>query len=99
MRAVARRKGAIAATLGDVLCPVRPHRADILEVLSSHPIAHFACHGETDWDDPALSRLVLHDHQNRPLTVADINTLHLNGALAFLSACSTASPSPRLNAA
>jgi CHAT domain-containing protein len=59
-------------------------------------VAHFACHGISDQDDPAGSRLLLHDHASRPLDVTAISRLHLKADLAFLSACSTTQTSPRL---
>ncbi|MFL6117865.1 MAG: CHAT domain-containing protein [Catenulispora sp.] len=59
--------------------------------------AHFACHAIGHPDDPSAGRLVLHDHADRPMTVADIARLDLDRAeLAFLSACSTARPGIRL---
>jgi tetratricopeptide (TPR) repeat protein len=58
--------------------------------LPDHRIAHFACHGLSDWADPAASRLLLHDHASRPLTVTAVSDLNLTSAdLAYLSACST----------
>lgn len=63
--------------------------------LARHGIAHFACHGLSDRADSAASRLLLHDHATRPLTVAAVSGLHLPGAdLAYLSACSTSDTSP-----
>ena len=71
-------------------------RDDVLGALPDHEIAHFACHGIADWTDPATSRLVLHDHQTHPFTVADIAKLRLPRArLAYLSACSTADTNPQ----
>jgi CHAT domain-containing protein len=59
--------------------------------------AHFACHGHSDLASPSNSCLLLDDHEQRPLTVTDVARLRLDDAdLAFLSACSTASPSGRL---
>ena len=66
-----------------------PTRDTVLAVLPGYPVAHFACHGYTDWANPAASQLILHDYQISPLTVADISACHLNGGLAFLSACNT----------
>jgi tetratricopeptide (TPR) repeat protein len=73
-----------------------PTRADVLAAIPDHRIAHFACHGYANWDDPASSRLVLHDHLTDPLTVADISRLQLLSGLAYLSACDTAVTSFRL---
>ena len=87
---------AIKALIPEALRPDRPTRAEVLAALPTHPVAHFSCHGLANWNDPATSRLILHDHQTNPLTVADISALHLTGALAYLSACSTSSTSPRL---
>ncbi|WP_165975378.1 CHAT domain-containing protein [Actinomadura rubrisoli] len=65
--------------------------------LPGHAFVHFACHAIADTDHPSRSRLILHDHRNRPLTVPDIARLRLNGArLAYLSACSTHRTSPEL---
>jgi tetratricopeptide (TPR) repeat protein len=58
---------------------------------------HFACHGFMDMDKPSSGRLLLADHQQRPLTVADLARLGVDGPeLAFLSACSTGRPAARL---
>jgi tetratricopeptide (TPR) repeat protein len=74
----------------------RPTRDTVLAALPGHPIAHFACHGESDWDDPAASHLVLYDHGTAPLTIGEISALRLAGGLAYLSACETALGSPAL---
>lgn len=69
----------------------------VMAAVARHRWAHFACHGVSDLDNPSASRLVLHDHLTRPLTVMDLAGLGLADAeLAFLSACSTAQPSSRL---
>jgi hypothetical protein len=69
----------------------------VLAALTHHSVAHFACHGVSTWDDPGSSYLVLHDHQESPLTVTAIAQLDLDHAdLAYLSACSTADPGPHL---
>jgi tetratricopeptide (TPR) repeat protein len=65
-------------------------QGSVLEAFRRHGIAHLACHGVADWRDPSRSRLVLHDHQTRPLTVHEVTKLRLESAqLAYLSACST----------
>jgi tetratricopeptide (TPR) repeat protein len=69
----------------------------VLKALPTGRWAHFACHGASDPSDPSASRLLLTDHQQRPLTVVDVARLRLDDArLAFLSACSTARPGRRL---
>lgn len=68
--------------------------AAVLDALPGHCVAHFACHGFSDWNDPEASRLLLADH---PLTVTAISGLSLARAdLAYLSACSTSRTHPRL---
>jgi tetratricopeptide (TPR) repeat protein len=69
----------------------------VLTALATGRWAHFACHGVSDPSSPSASRLLLTDHQQRPLTVLDVARLRLDDAgLAFLSACSTAQPGRRL---
>jgi tetratricopeptide (TPR) repeat protein len=63
----------------------------VMTALPSHACVHFACHAESDIDDPSDSHLLLTDYHTRPLTVAHLTRAHLQGAeLAFLSACTTA---------
>ena len=62
--------------------------------LVRHPLAHFACHGGVDADEPTRGGLFLYDGV---LTVGAISRLRLEAAgLAFLSACRTAWSGPRL---
>ena len=69
----------------------RPDRDQVLAELPGHRIAHFACHGSYDLENPANSRLLLHDHERNPLSVGDLSAVNLDGAqLAYLSACHTA---------
>jgi tetratricopeptide (TPR) repeat protein len=78
---------AIPAQPGDVL----PTAANVLALLPACDIAHFSCHGESSPTDPSLSRLLLHDHDTAPFTVAALAPVRLeNARLAYLSACSTA---------
>ncbi|MEO3859432.1 CHAT domain-containing protein [Acrocarpospora sp. B8E8] len=68
-----------------------PTKTRVLTHLTTCAIAHFACHGLSDPADPSASRLLLHDHQHDPLTVASLAPITLSHArLAYLSACSTA---------
>lgn len=72
-------------------------RDAVLSALPEAAWAHFACHGHCDPVSPSASRLLLHDHQQHPLTVIDVTRLRQEQAvLAFLSACSTARPGDRL---
>ena len=73
-------------------------REAVLAAIPHHRVAHFACHGLSDWNAPASSRLLLYDHTTAPLTVEpSCSRLHLAGAeLAYLSACSTTNTSPEL---
>ncbi len=74
-----------------------PDTARVLEGLQRCCIAHFACHGTTDYADPSSSGLILQKGaggaalaQDR-LTVRSISELDLRHVrLAYLSACSTA---------
>jgi hypothetical protein len=72
-------------------------RAAVQTALPRHAVAHFACHARCDTADPAASTLFLQDHQDAPLTLADILALRLDqGRLAYLSACETAATAERL---
>jgi hypothetical protein len=75
-----------------------PTKANVLALLSSCQIAHFACHSRSDPADPSRSLLLLHDHESDPLTVASLVPVKLDQAqLAYLSACRTAvTDSPEL---
>ncbi|QKV73650.1 CHAT domain-containing tetratricopeptide repeat protein [Amycolatopsis sp. Hca4] len=65
-------------------------RESVATNLATCDIAHFACHGEADWLDPAQGKLLLHDHIANPLTVQRLVALQLTKAtLAYLSACDT----------
>jgi hypothetical protein len=62
----------------------------VVDALPAHRVAHFACHGVSDWRDPGRSRLLLYDHDSKPLTIAALSALDLSDAeFAYLSACST----------
>ncbi|MFG2358664.1 CHAT domain-containing protein [Streptomyces sp. NPDC048521] len=72
-----------------------PTAAAVLSRLPHCAIAHFACHG-APYTNPSQSRLLLHDHATTPLTVAALTRLDLKQAqLAYLAACTTASPISR----
>jgi CHAT domain-containing protein/tetratricopeptide (TPR) repeat protein len=62
----------------------------VMDALPRHGVAHFACHGLSNWNDPGTSRLILYDHDSKPMTVTALSGLNLSAAnLAYLSACST----------
>ncbi|MCX4773713.1 CHAT domain-containing protein [Streptomyces sp. NBC_01285] len=87
---------AITSLMPDARILATPTRDTVLNALPSHGIAHFSCHGEANWTDPARSHLVLTDHTTAPLTIADITALDLTAELAYLSACDTSRTAPRL---
>ncbi|MFF9316125.1 CHAT domain-containing protein [Streptomyces sp. NPDC014748] len=81
----------------DLLTGAEATLARVLAALPAHPYAHFACHGVSDPDDPSRARLLVHDHQQAPLTVRQVARLDLPRArLAVLSACETARGAERL---
>jgi hypothetical protein len=47
----------------------RPTKKQVISLLDSCPIAHFACHGRSAVDDPSKSTLLLDDWEDDPLTV------------------------------
>ncbi|MFL6120831.1 CHAT domain-containing protein [Actinophytocola sp.] len=66
----------------------------VLSRLAASEWAHFACHAASDPVDPGESRLLVHDHADKPLRVVEISRLNLSKPeFAFLSACSTATTS------
>ncbi|MER5986701.1 CHAT domain-containing protein [Streptomyces sp. NPDC001787] len=74
--------------------PAAATATNVLKHLPDCDIAHFACHAETDPDDPLLSRIILDGDADGPLTVDRLASVHLDQAsLAYLSACRSADPS------
>ncbi|MFD5949715.1 CHAT domain-containing protein [Streptomyces collinus] len=66
----------------------RATRADVLDVLPTSHVVHFACHAGQDLVNPSQGHLRLHDGA---LDVLEIARLRLDTAeLAYLSACQTA---------
>ena len=70
----------------------RPKRNDVLPLLATSSMAHFACHGTADINDPSLSQLKLRDWKKAPLDVrALLNSSSLTKLqFVYLSACETA---------
>jgi CHAT domain-containing protein len=84
--------GVPATILTDLMSPPSPPtKLALIAGLPGHAWAHIACHAVTDPDRPALSQLLLADHQDDPFTVLDLTGLALpNPDLLYLSACTTA---------
>jgi CHAT domain-containing protein len=61
-------------------------REVVLTQAAQHDILHLAAHGEARLDNPIFAHIALADGQ---LTMADVFTLRLDGALVTLSACET----------
>ncbi|MFF3019064.1 CHAT domain-containing protein [Streptomyces sp. NPDC057939] len=71
-------------------------RENVETALKAAHRVHFACHADTDPNDPAAGQLRLADHATRPFDVTAISALRLTDAeFAFLAACSTAAPGLR----
>ena len=60
----------------------------VINHLADHTVAHFACHGAQDIQEPLKSGLLLHDGRLDLSTL--IHTRLPRARLAFLSACETA---------
>ncbi|WP_326809982.1 CHAT domain-containing protein [Streptomyces scopuliridis] len=81
----------------EVLTGASATHSAVVSALPRHAYAHFACHALGDLERPSGSRLVLHDHAERPLTVRDLARLRLPSVrLAYFSACDTLRTSPEL---
>lgn len=75
--------------------PDATHTA-VTAALRRSSVTHFVCHGVSDLRGRGYSRLLLHDHQARAFTVADVSRLDIPHAdLAYLSACETTDTAPR----
>jgi CHAT domain-containing protein len=69
----------------------RPKRNDVLPLLATSSMAHFACHGTADNTDPSLSQLKLRDWKTAPLDVRALLRSPLKKLqFVYLSACETA---------
>jgi CHAT domain-containing protein len=73
----------------------QPDAASVMRQIHQCNIAHFACHGISDSTDPSQSGLLLQTAPAKPrLDILTVRKLcenhHLQGEIAYLSACSTA---------
>lgn len=77
----------------------RPSTAQVLRQLLSHDIAHFACHGVSDAENPSNSSLLLRRDNGMKvdrLSVGMISDINIDRAkIAYLSACSTTGDSSK----
>lgn len=73
-----------------------PTPDEVIAALPEYDVAHFACHAISDPDEPSRSRLLLGGPDGAQLTISDIGGLEIDSALAYLSACETTLPAPRL---
>ncbi|KAF4502975.1 TPR domain containing protein [Fusarium agapanthi] len=83
---------AICNSMGMSVMEPKPRKVDIEPCLQECSIFHFAGHGQTDELDPSMSRLLLEEGQQNPLTVGELLEMNLRKAspfLAYLSACGT----------
>ncbi|MFC4065782.1 CHAT domain-containing protein [Actinoplanes subglobosus] len=80
-----------ALTPVTVLAGEHATREAVLPALGNHAWAHFACHVSGEPERGTDIRLLLHDHEHRPVSLADIVRLRPASAeFAYLSACDTA---------
>ncbi|PZT70321.1 hypothetical protein DN402_33250 [Streptomyces sp. SW4] len=80
-----------------VLADAEAVSSRVRAALPGAPLVHFACHAVHSETEPSQGRLLLHDHDDSPFTVARISRLHLRRAeLAVLSSCDTARIGARL---
>ncbi|MEU1035795.1 CHAT domain-containing protein [Streptomyces mirabilis] len=81
----------------ELLADAAATHSAVVSALHRHAYAHFACHALGDLERASGSRLVLHDHTERPLTVRELARLRLPSVrLAYLSSCDTLLTSPEL---
>lgn len=81
----------VGCLLGECKIMRNPTLQEVVEALPTCRIAHFACHGITDSNNPSHSYLQLPDHEDHPLSVDLLMRLKMTGCgLAYLSACDTA---------
>ncbi|KAK4890408.1 hypothetical protein LTR27_010936 [Elasticomyces elasticus] len=72
----------------------RTSSAHALQLLTTHQVAHFACHAEPDAKDPSMGAIMLYDRLNDAIDSLSVYALSQFEApsawLAYLSACQTA---------
>jgi hypothetical protein len=80
---------AVQSAFPDTEILSRPCRIDVLTTLKKSPsVVHFTCHGETIYENPFESRLLLSDWESNPLTVDVLLEQEIRGLqFAYLSVC------------
>ena len=64
------------------------HLSEVRPELETCNIAHFACHGVANYEDPSLSTIRLEDWEKKPLSVRALLRMNLRKCqLVYLSAC------------
>jgi len=87
-RTVTEATEAVAAGGGTPLIGPAATRGAVREAVLDAAVVHFACHADSDPEDPSAGRLLLADGD---LLIRDIAELRLEAAeLSYLSACGTA---------
>nr|OQO29680.1 hypothetical protein B0A51_02585 [Rachicladosporium sp. CCFEE 5018] len=83
----------VRSRFASVECADQPSSEQVLTILARDEIKRilFSCHGDTNFDNPFKSTLLLQDWKTAPLTVDLIKQSNpVRGRKAFLSACFTA---------
>ena len=71
---------------------VSPKRSEVVSVLQTCSVVHFACHGETNWLYPLRSKLLFSDWETNPFVLGELGTANVAcGRFAYISACHSAS--------
>lgn len=66
----------------------QPTKREILENIRECSVAHFACHGEVNREDPSKSRILLSDWETNPFSVSEVSLEKFEHVqMAYLSAC------------
>jgi tetratricopeptide (TPR) repeat protein len=92
--AVAEAHAAAAAGPLDLYAREDATVENVLDAMAGADIVHLACHGRADVEDPLAGGLVLAD--DRVLTVGQLMEGELDARLVVVTACESASVSPRL---
>ena len=71
---------------------VSPTKSEVVPMLQTCSVVHFACHGETNWLYPLRSQLLFSDWETNPFALRELGTTNVaGGRFAYVSACHSAS--------